>query len=310
MAPSVESLTLDILKRVSIEVLARHLVQGFITGLHRSPLHGFSSTFSENREYVPGDPLKYINWKTYARLHKLYVKRFEDETNMRVLFLFDVSSSMEFPHLNRFPFSKKLYSFVCGGAMAYFLRTQNDAYGLALFGEDIITWLPPSSGSLHNKSFFSILNEYAFKYEEGRGTGLSVAIDAVASLLPSRSMVIIFTDMFENYEDLTPIRNALIHLHHRKHHAIIFHVVDVPSEINMDGFTEGKRLKDLETSQERDISSITLIEAYRQVMQELLTSIRRMASELNVEYYLADIHAPPSRLLHRFYTSRSAFILS
>jgi len=301
-------LTLEIIKNVSIEVIARHLVRGFITGLHKSPLHGFSSTFLENREYVPGYPLKYLNWKAYARLNKLFVKRFEDETNMRVMFLVDVSSSMDFPYLKRFPVSKKFFSLLCAGSMAYFLREQNDAYGICLFSERVEALIMPSSGASHYRDFFAIINEHALKSSQNVRTSLSQTIHTISNVVPRRTMLVVFSDMFEEYASLEGLRNAFIHTHHRKHYLILFHVVDMMREVNAMEVKPGSILKDPETSNIKSINSASVVREYKEKISDLIKRIRLLASEMNIEYYLTDINEPPEKILLNFYLHRNRLV--
>ncbi len=223
-----------------LELLARQIVEGFITGLHKSPFHGFSVEFAEHRLYNTGESTRHIDWKLYGRSDKLFVKRYEEETNLRCQIVIDNSSSMHYPEPDKKhpeKLNKITFSVYCAAAVMQMLKQQRDAVGLSIFAEKIETQTPARSSSVHHKLLYHKLEEALTSHREGKQSRTSAAdaLHQVAENIHKRSMVIVFSDMFENVAgNMEELFGALQHLKHNKHEVILFHVVDKNREINFE----------------------------------------------------------------------------
>ncbi len=299
-----EEFTLETLKNTNIEIIARHLVNGFISGYHVSPYYGFSSTFKENREYTYGDPLKYINWKKYAHLNRLLVKRFEQESNMRTLFLLDISGSMDFPMIERYPFSKKIFSCICIAAMAQFLIRQNDSYGIMTFSDRIEDYLRMGSGSLHHRQFINLLNRVVNQQLINKKTSISKVLHDVFISIPSSSLVVIFSDLIEDYNSLESLEKSILHANHKKHYLVVFHVMDTKREVEMEGIPVRARFIDMEIESSRELSIINIKKEYIATIKSLINKIKELWQKTGMEYYTVDINYPPYHVLNTFYLAR------
>ena len=198
-------------------------MEGFITGLHRSPYHGFSVEFAEHRHYNPGESTRHIDWKLYGRTDKLFVKRYEEETNLRAQFIIDTSSSMLFPNPERKTLSKLFFSVYTTAAMMRLLRKQRDAVGLTLFSSEIELTTPSKVSEVHNQNLFAEMTRLLeragpgqIKQNLNRSTNAAVTMHQLAEMYPKRSLVILFTDMLDE-SDPEELFSALRHFRYNKH---------------------------------------------------------------------------------------------
>ncbi|HQS52686.1 MAG: DUF58 domain-containing protein, partial [Sphingobacteriales bacterium 39-40-5] len=199
----------------NLELLSRQVVEGFITGLHKSPFHGFSVEFAEHRLYNTGDSVKNVDWKLFGRTDKLFVKRFEEETNLRCQIVLDVSSSMYYPEKD---FNKLLFSVYSAASLMYLFKKQRDAFGLSLFSDKLELSTAAKSTAVHQKYLFSELESLMNRKCRDSRTDVASALHQIAELIHKRSLVIIFSDMLvgESEEGLSEIFSALQHLKHNK----------------------------------------------------------------------------------------------
>lgn len=255
----------------NLELLAQQVVEGFITGLHKSPFHGFSVEFAEHRQYNNGDNVKNIDWKLYAKTDKLYSKRFEEETNLRCQFVMDVSSSMYFPEPKN---NKLIFSIQAAASLMYLLKKQRDAFGLSLFADEILFNSPAKSTTVHQKYLFTQLEELLQKPKVNAKTNLSEALHQVAELIHKRSLVIIFSDLFTTQistDKTDQFFDALQHLKFNKHEVVVFNVVDKRKEVNFNFENRPYQFIDMETGEMIKVLAnqvkenyITAVSAYRQ----------------------------------------------
>ncbi|MFF5379892.1 DUF58 domain-containing protein [Pedobacter suwonensis] len=255
----------------NLELLAQQVVEGFITGLHKSPFHGFSVEFAEHRQYNNGDNVKNIDWKLYAKTDKLYSKRFEEETNLRCQFVMDVSSSMYFPEPKN---NKLIFSIQATASLMYLLKKQRDAFGLSLFADEILFNSPAKSTTVHQKYLFTQLEELLQKPKVNAKTNLSEALHQVAELIHKRSLVIIFSDLFTTQistDKTDQFFDALQHLKFNKHEVVVFNVVDKRKEVNFNFENRPYQFIDMETGEMIKVHAnqvkenyITAVSAYRQ----------------------------------------------
>ncbi|MFC1226442.1 DUF58 domain-containing protein [Pedobacter sp. BG31] len=255
----------------NLELLAQQVVEGFITGLHKSPFHGFSVEFAEHRQYNNGDNVKNIDWKLYAKTDKLYSKRFEEETNLRCQFVMDVSSSLYFPEPKN---NKLIFSIQAAASLMYLLKKQRDAFGLSLFADEILFNSPAKSTTVHQKYLFTQLEELLQKPKVNAKTNLSEALHQVAELIHKRSLVIIFSDLFNTQistDKTDQFFDALQHLKFNKHEVVVFNVVDKRKEVNFNFENRPYQFIDMETGEMIKVHAnqvrenyITAVSTYRQ----------------------------------------------
>jgi uncharacterized protein (DUF58 family) len=278
------------LKELShLELLAKRVVEGFITGLHKSPFHGFSVEFAEHRIYNAGESTRHIDWKLYGKTERLYVKRYEEETNLRCQIVIDDSSSMYFPEngLNKITFSIQ-----CAAALIELLRRQRDAVGLTVFSDSIEIHTPAKSTSVHQKMLYSELEKLLVKYKQqnSKKTSTVEALHHVAENIHKRSLVIIFSDMLDsrlgNEDELF---SALQHLRHNMHEVILFHVTDKKTEEDFQFDNRPYRFIDMESGEEVKIHPSEVRESYVASMNSYRKELILKCRQYRIDFVEADI---------------------
>lgn len=251
----------------NLELLAQQVVEGFITGLHKSPFHGFSVEFAEHRLYNQGDSIKNIDWKLFARTDKLFVKRFEEETNLRCQIVIDASSSMFYPNTG---LSKFKFSVMAAACLMQLLKRQRDAFGLSVFSENLDLHTPSKSTFAHQKFLLNELqNILDLENKNPKTTKIADNLHSLANQLHQRSMVIIFSDMMDDYslESQENLFAALQHLKFNKHEVIIFNVSEQKHEVNFDFENRPHHFIDTETGAEIKVNPTLIKSDYLQKMQ-------------------------------------------
>ncbi len=272
----------------SLQFAARQVVEGVITGQHKSPHKGFSVEFAEHREYTPGDELRHLDWSALARTDRYYVKLYEQETNLRATLVIDTSNSMRFA--GKIDYARHLVA-----CLAYLLSTQQDLAGLVAIDESVHVELPPGSSPTHLDRLFKELE----RIEPGKGTDLPKQLHALSERLPRRSMVILVSDLWTEPADL---RKALQHLRYRKHQAIVIHLLDrKETELNYEGQIT---FEDLETNEKLQIDPADLRENYVKQVADYLASVRRACSDCDVEYHDLFVDQPYDKALVRLLSRR------
>jgi len=278
------------LKELShLELLAKRVVEGFITGLHKSPFHGFSVEFAEHRIYNAGESTRHIDWKLFGKTERLYVKRYEEETNLRCQIVIDDSSSMYFPEngLNKITFSIQ-----CAAALIELLRRQRDAVGLTVFSDSIEIHTPAKSTSIHQKMLYSQLEKLLVKYKQqnSKKTSTVEALHHVAENIHKRSLVIIFSDMLDSRlgkED--ELFSALQHLRHNMHEVILFHVTDKKTEEDFQFENRPYRFIDMESGEEVKIHPSEVRESYVTSMNSYRKELILKCRQYRIDFVEADI---------------------
>ncbi len=278
----------------NIELKARMVVEGFITGLHKSPYHGFSVEFAEHRPYNPGDPIRYLDWKVYGRSDKFYIKQFEEETNLRSVIALDSSASMKYASKGNI--SKYEYSSYLAAAISYLLIKQRDAAGLALYDTDIKRYLPPNS----RQSFISEILKAIAGNEPENETGTAKALDLLAERINRRGLVVIISDFFDETDS---IMQALKHFRHKKHEVIVFQVLD-PREVDFK-LGSGANFRDMETGEEMITQPHQLRKVYHETMQDFIETIKSACYANHIDYHLIDTSMPFDRAMKEFIIKRS-----
>ncbi|MGQ9819512.1 MAG: DUF58 domain-containing protein [Candidatus Kapaibacteriales bacterium] len=277
-----------------IELKARLVVEGFITGLHRSPYHGFSVEFAEHRQYNPGDEIKHIDWKVYARTDKYFVKQFEEETNLRCIIALDKSASMRYSSGN--PISKFEYSAYLSASIAYLLMTQRDAVGLALYDNELRKYLPPRSKRSYINEILKTIDETV----PSDLTGTSQALNYLAEKFNRRGLVVIFSDFFD---DLESVLKALKHFRHKNHEVVAFQILD-PEEIEF-GFSGSVLFKDMETIESIQTIPVQIRKKYRDVFNNFINVIKKECYEQKIDFVTIRTDEPFDKALRHYLTRRA-----
>lgn len=285
----------DIQQFGNLELVARQVVEGFITGLHKSPFHGFSVEFAEHRLYNKGESTRHIDWKLFGRTEKLFVKRFEEETNLRCQVIIDNSTSMYYPEESnpgKGIFNKISFSVYCAAALIYLLRKQRDAVGVSLFSDEVELHTNSRSSAVHHKHLYAELEKLLVRTlnEKPKRTCATEALHYLADNIHKRSLVIIFSDMMDNSAKSKELLSALQHLRHNKHEVILFHVVDKTKEMNFDFENRPYRFIDLETGEEVKLHPNEVKEHYRKAMAEYKNLIKLKCGQYYVDFVEADVH--------------------
>ncbi|MFO8030800.1 MAG: DUF58 domain-containing protein [Cyclonatronaceae bacterium] len=300
-------LTPDLINRLTpLEIKARQIVEGFISGLHKSPYYGFSVEFAEHRPYNPGDDLKHLDWKVYGKTERHYVKQYEEETNLRCHILLDVSSSMQFRYFA--DWSKLRYAVHLGAALAYMLHRQRDGCGLVPFDRQIGEIMPAKSSYAHlmhlYKAMDRILTDYDGESPEVRQTASADAIHQLAERINRRSLVVVLTDLFENVQKHEELISALKHLRHKRHEVILFHLLERKSERELDFPDERFVFRDMETGGEMDVIPGQIRRDYQKKMADYTHDFRITCSEAHISYEEVDTMDPFDYALLAFLNKR------
>lgn len=277
----------DILTQLApLELKARKIVEGFISGLHRSPYHGFSVEFAEHRPYTPGDNFKHIDWKVYGKTERFYVKQYEEETNLRAHVVLDVSSSMYFRHFA--DWSKLRYAIHYAASLMYMMNRQRDACGLVMFDDKIREQFPAKSSYSHLRMLFAkmekLLEEESEQAEKERASASADVLHQLAEKLKHRSLIVILSDLFENVSDHEALISALKHLRHRKHEVLLMNVLEHQSERELD-FPDGKFIfEDMETGTELELMPAQVKEDYQKKIREYTHQFKLACNEAHIDF--------------------------
>ncbi len=294
----------------SLDFYARQVVEGFITGRHKSPFHGFSVEFSDYRQYNTGESTKNIDWHLYGRTDRLYVKQFEEETNLRCQLLIDQSSSMLFPtecHGDIEHPNKLTFAVYAAAVLIEILHRQRDAFGLSLFSGQIDQQTPCRSNSVHQQYLLGLLDGLLqpVDKESHRETSLAETIHLTAEQLHKRSLVVLFTDALVRPDEQEPLFDALRHLRHNKHEVIIFHTYDFAHEVNLDYDSRPHLFIDLESGRQLKVQPEEVADNYRRQMTDLFATLRQRAMQYRIDYVPVDIAQGFHQILLPFLLKRS-----
>lgn len=286
-----------------LEIVARFVVEGFITGLHKSPYHGFSVEFAEHRQYNTGESTRNVDWKLYARTDRLYVKKYEEETNLRSYLAIDTSGSMLFPYGSNEKVNKLAFSVVSAAALIHLLRNQRDAVGLMLFNEKVDLLTQAKISLLHAQYLFGKLKETINQNLINKTSNIADALHFLAENVQKRSLIVVFSDMFyHRHEELFA---ALQHLRFRKHEVLLFHVFDSKLEQDFHYHNRPYKFIDLESGNEIKINPNEIRENYQKRAVEIQKLIENKCSQYQIDYIEADINKEFSQVLLPYLVKRS-----
>jgi len=287
----------------NLELLARQLVEGFITGLHKSPYHGFSVEFAEHRLYNEGQSTRHIDWKVFARTDRLYTKQYEEETNLRCLIAIDCSSSMYYPAKSLAKFKFSIYA---ASAISYLLHKQRDAVGLCLFSDKIDEFTPIKSTPTHLDKIFQLLERAAeHGAKESKSTKVANVLHEIAEKTHRRSLVILFSDMFDGDEDPNEIFKALQHLKHNKHEVLLFHVTDHQTELNFEFDERPYEFVDLESNEKIKLNPGEIREQFTKQLTEFHKELKLKCNQLKIDFISADTQTDYFEVLQAYLIKRS-----
>jgi uncharacterized protein (DUF58 family) len=280
-------------KLKGIDLKARLVVEGFLAGLHRSPYKGFSVEFTEHRQYMPGDELKRIDWKVYAKTDRFFIREYEEETNLRAYLVLDASGSMSY---TTGKITKLEYASYLAASLAYLLLHQKDSAGLITFSDRIDRYVPPRSTPAHLNT---LLGQLA-RLRPGGGTNIAATFHQLAERVKRRGLVIIMSDL---WDEQAAVLTALRHFRHRKHEVLVFHILD-PNERAF-GFRTPMVLKDLETGQEVTVDPRVIRDDYQRGFDSYFKGFERGCREALIDYHRITTDTPFDRALFSYLERRS-----
>jgi uncharacterized protein (DUF58 family) len=277
----------------NLELRARLVVEGFLTGLHKSPYHGFSVEFTEHRQYMPGDEIKHIDWKAYGKTDRFFIKQFEEETNLKSYIIIDASKSMSYGsegHLRKFTYASYI-----AAALSYLMIDQRDAVGLTIYDEKVRTFLPPRATKIYLKE---ILKELETAHL-GEKTQTSQSLHEVAERIKRRGLVIILSDLFD---DAKKVMTSFKHFRHKGNEVVVMQILD-PLERSF-AFGSDAIFKDLETREELLTQPWHIQRAYQESMKQFLDFYKRECRENNIDYVLLDTSTSFDKALFEYLNKR------
>jgi len=294
----------------SLDLYARQVVEGFLTGMHKSPFHGFSVEFAEHRQYNRGESIRHIDWKLYGKTEKLFVKKYEEETNLRCQLVIDSSSSMYFPFNNQKAKegqrNKLDFAVHAAASLAYLFRQQRDAVGLTTFSEDIDIHLPAMSNLKHQHRVFNEMENLLKEERMNRKSNLAETLHHVSDKIHKRSMVIIFSDLFDNSNrNMDDLYSAFQHLRHNKHEVILFNVLDKNLEQELNFEDRPHTFIDPETGEQLKLNPLSLRNLYKKRIKEFEHEIDLKCGQNQIDYTEVDIAEGFNPILLSFLAKRN-----
>ncbi len=269
-----------------LELLASQVVEGFISGMHKSPFHGFSAEFAEHKLYNSGESTKHIDWKLFAKTDRLYTKRYEEETNLRCHLITDNSSSMHYPKLKndqQFYENKIGFSVLASAVLMNLLKKQRDAVGLSVYSDNYEYYAPEKGSDRHHRMILSKLEELLENSKQTKSTDTITFLHQIAEKMHRRSMIVLFTDMFQ-LGDQEKLFTALQHLKHNKHKVILFHIIDKKTEVNFDFDNAPRKFIDIETGDEINIFADNVKEAYEKQVEYYFKKLSLTCAQNKIKY--------------------------
>jgi len=292
-----------------LEMLANQIVEGFISGMHKSPFHGFSAEFAEHKVYNVGESTKHIDWKLFAKTDRLYTKRFEEETNLRCHLIVDNSSSMHYPELkSNQPFYEKKIGFavLASAVLMNILKKQRDAVGLSVFSDSYEYYAPEKGSDRHHRMLLNKLEQLLVQPKVKKSTDTITYLHQIAEKMHRRSMIILFTDMFQS-EDDEKLFNALQHLKHNKHKVVLFHVVDHETELKFDFDNTPRKFIDLESGEEVSIFADNVKSEYEKRAGEYFKKLALTCAKNQIKYVPVNVGDNFEKILTTYLVEKQNF---
>lgn len=290
----------------NLELLARQVVEGFITGMHKSPFHGFSVEFSEHKLYNKGESTRHIDWKLFAKTEKLYTKKYEEETNLRCHIIVDNSASMHYPTVktqNLDNLNKIGFSAVAAAALMEVLKRQRDAVGLSIYSDTYEYYSPEKGSDRHRKMILHQL-ENLLTSDSKASTETYKFLHEIAEKIHRRSLIFLFTDMLQSNTDQEALFEALRHLKYNKHEVVLFHTFDGKTEFNFDFDNAPKKFVDVETGEEVNLFSENIQEHYTKLVDSYFKELKNKCLQYKIDYVPVDIQTGFNQVLTSYFLSR------
>ncbi len=287
----------------NLELLAKQVVEGFITGMHKSPFHGFSVEFAEHRLYNTGESTKNIDWRLFGRTDKLFSKKYEEETNLRCQLVIDGSSSMYFP---KDGVHKLEFSIYAAASLIELLKRQRDAVGLSIFDEKLALHTPAKSSMTHHRYLYSELEKRLHIYQPSnkKQTNTAKALHDIAELAHQRSMVLVFTDLLDDPQNSDALFDSLLHLKHNKHEVILFHVFNEALEQNFELEDRPYQLVDMETGETLNLRPAEIREKYQQALSTHFKNMEMRCLNNGIDLVKAPIEMGYNQILLQYLLKR------
>ena len=292
-----------------LELLANQIVEGFISGMHKSPFHGFSAEFAEHKVYNVGESTKHIDWKLFAKTDRLFTKRFEEETNLRCHIIIDNSSSMHYPKLEKTEnfFKNKIgFSVLASAVLMNILKKQRDAIGLSVFSDTYEYYAPEKGSDRHHRMVLNALEQLLEKPQVPKQTNTIQFLHQIAEKIHRRSMIILFTDMFQS-ENEKALFEALQHLKHNKHKVVLFHVIDSKTELNFDFDNSLRKFVDLETGEEITVFADNIKEAYEKGVNSYFKKLALTCAQNKIKYVPVGVSEGFEKVLTAYLVEKQNF---
>ncbi len=294
----------------NLELLAAQVVEGFISGLHKSPFHGFSAEFAEHKIYNNGESTKHIDWKLFAKTDKLYTKRYEEETNLRCHIIIDNSSSMHYPKIKDFginSLNKIGFSVLASAAIMNLLKRQRDAVGLSIYSDNYEFYSSEKGSERHHQMILGQLNNAISKPKEQTQTKTYEYLHLIAEKLKRRSLVFLFTDMFQSDVEAEKMFSALQHLKYNKHELVLFHTYDKEKEVNFDFSNRPKRFVDVETGEHVNLYADNIKEEYEKAVEAYFNDLEMRCGQYRIKYVRTNINESFNKILTTYLLERQKF---
>jgi len=292
-----------------LELLANQVVEGFISGMHKSPFHGFSAEFAEHKVYNSGESTKHIDWKLFAKTDRLYTKRYEEETNLRCHLIIDNSSSMHYPRLKSdepFYQNKIGFSVLASAVLMNLLKKQRDAVGLSVYSDKYEYYAPEKGSDRHHRMLLNKLEGLIENKAETKNTDTITFLHQIAEKMHRRSMIILFTDMFQSGNE-EALFNALQHLKHNKHKVVLFHVIDSKTELNFNFDNAPRKFIDMETGDEVNIFADNVKAEYEKQVEGYFKKLALTCAQNKIRYVPVNIGENFEKILTTYLVEKQSF---
>jgi uncharacterized protein (DUF58 family) len=290
----------------NLDILAKQVVEGFITGMHKSPFHGFSVEFSEHKLYNKGESTRHIDWKLFAKTEKLYTKKYEEETNLRCHIIIDNSASMHYPVVKSQTLdtlNKVGFSAIASAALMEILKRQRDAVGLSIYSDTYEYYAPEKGSERHRKMILNQLEGLLAKTSK-KTTETYHYLHEIAENIHRRSLIFLFTDMFQSNTDKEQLFDALRHLKHNKHEVVLFHTYDGKTEFDFDFDNSPKKFVDVETGEEVNVFTQNIQEKYTELISIYFKELKNKCLQYKIDYLPIDINKGFNEILTAYLISR------
>lgn len=295
----------------NLALLASQVVEGYISGMHKSPFHGFSAEFAEHKRYNPGESTRHIDWKLYAKTDKFYTKKYDEETNLRCHIIVDNSASMHYPAVKKNQHLGSLnkigYAALAAASVMNLLKKQRDAVGMSVYASEYEYYAPEKGSERHHSMLLDQLNTISSSMPEGKSTDTYKYLHEIAENIKRRSLIILFTDMFQSDRNEDELFEALRHLKYNKHDVVLFHVFDSKTEVDFDFENRPTRFLDVETGEHVNLYADNVKETYRVAVRDFFEQLRVRCGQYRIKYMPVDIQQDFNVILTTFLLERQLF---